>query len=347
MKLDYQKIIKRGLLFLGVVILGSFIYSINFSNLPSILERFTSKSMIYLFSIAILLTFVNLLLKSYRWKVLAQNMTEKIVSLKFSFLSIMGGIAAASFIPGRVEFAKPLLLKSELDIPLTKSFSALIIERALDLLTLLIFLIPSLFLVSFSKIINPINIYIFVIIFFGLSCSVIIYPNFYKNISLTIINIIPLPQKIKEKLMTFASHLFESYATLKSKNAITLVLISLIANGLEILRFHFILTMLGINTTLAATCFIFVVAIIVGVLSTIPGGIGVTEVSAAALIAHFDANSQSSLIKTSILVDRIVSYYILILLGSVVLVFQQYFFKKPLSTLTSQINNDQKKSEES
>ncbi len=340
MKLDYSKIIKRGLLFLGIVVLFSFIYSINFSNLPSILERFSSKSMLFLFSIAIILTFVNLILKSYRWKVLAQNMTEKTVSLKFAFLSIMGGIAAASFIPGRVEFAKPLLLKSELDIPLTKSFSALIIERALDLLTLLIFLIPSLFLISFSKIINPTTIYYFVIIFFTLSCSVIIYPNFYKKISLKIIKIIPLPKSFKEKLSTFASHLFESYATLKSKNAILLILISLIANGLEILRFHFILTMLGIHTTLAATSFIFVVAIIIGVLSTIPGGIGVTEVSAAALIAHFDPTSQSSLIKTSILVDRIVSYYLLILLGSVVLVFQQYFFKKPLPSLTSQEKKD-------
>ena len=111
-KLDYSKLIKKVLLFLGITIFVLFVYSIDWKSVPAFIKAFSNKSILILFAVAIILTVVNLIFKSYRWKLLAQNVTEKKVSFKFALLSIMTGIAAASFVPGRVELAKPLLLKT-------------------------------------------------------------------------------------------------------------------------------------------------------------------------------------------------------------------------------------------
>ena len=68
-----------------------------------------------------------------------------------------------------------------------------------------------------------------------------------------------------------------------------------------------------------------------GVLSAIPGGLGVTEFSAATLFRYAAPGSNEALSKSAILLDRIISYYFLIALGAILLIFHKKFLtvKRP------------------
>ena len=62
---------------------------------------------------------------------------------------------------------------------------------------------------------------------------------------------------------------------------------------------------------------IFAVVVIVSVLSLIPGGIGVNELSAAGMILLFTPGSNSVIVTSAVLLNRFFAYYILIIIGSI------------------------------
>ena len=103
------------------------------------------------------------------------------------------------------------------------------------------------------------------------------------------------------------------------------MIISFIANAIEVVRFYFLLQFLQINISLAITGFVFSASAFIEILSMIPGGVGISEFSLSQLIAFF---SESSQIKTAVIIDRIISYYLLILIGAAMLMKYSVFKKK-------------------
>ncbi len=323
-----KKWFKYVMVAVGFIILGWFVFTINPREMSETLRNIGFKRLLIIFLSAIAIIIINLLLKAYRWKMLVEKVADQKTSLWFSFNSILAGVAASSFIPGRVEVAKPFLLKAEYDVPISKSFSALIIERVLDLLTLL--LIPAIALLlfpqqSFIRIEFLALIIIFLLAFASL---LILFPKLFLSMISGILRILFLPLSLRIKIQSFAEQLILGFAIFKSKRTIlSLFLISLIANGSEIIRFFIIAHLLNIDLSFGLASLIFTSSLLIGVLSAIPGGMGATELSAVALFSYLLPATSSVLMKSTILIDRIVSFYLLVIAGAILLLFYKKAFK--------------------
>lgn len=313
------KIIQILLLSLGFIILISFLLTIDFKNLPSIITNLGLPAILTL----IIVILLNILVKALRWNIFIKKISGINLTVKFSVASIISGVAASSLFPGRIEMAKPLMLKNEKNVPLAKSFSALFMERIFDFLALILVLVVSLMLIPKQSFINNELIIIFSIILITIILTTISFPKRIASLAKYLIKIIPL-LKVKQKANQICDQFFTCFEILQKKKLFLLILIiSLSAHFLEIARFYILLQFLQLNVSLAIVGFIFSVVVILSILTMIPGGIGITEFSTTAILAVFVAGSLegiSELIKNAVLIDRALSYYALVLIGALILI---------------------------
>ncbi len=309
---------------IGVIILIIFI-----KNIPSELLSLSLRE-IGLINIIILLslTVLNLFLKAVRWQLLIHKITTVKMSLKFSFSTVLAGIAGSSIIPGRIELTRPLMLKTEYDVPLSRSVSALSIERVMDLVSLLVIMtLGILFLstsISISFILPALVAVIIVLIFFFF---VTIFTPYWISIIEKFLFIFVRKENAREKIRQFLTSFFEGLSRLEKRYVTGMTLFSIAINGIEIIRFYFLLQMAGLGISLAAVGFAFTASILIGVVTMIPGGIGVTELSAAEIITKLVPSLPKGLVTSGVLLDRVIAYYFLIAAGALILTFYGRYSK--------------------
>lgn len=320
-----KKTLKNYLLpLIGVVILIIFI-----KNIPSELLSVSLRE-IGLINIIILLslTALNLFLKAVRWRLLVFKIASAKISLKFSFSTILAGIAGSSIMPGRVELTRPLMLKTEYDVPLSRSVSALSIERVMDLVSLLVIMtLGILFLstsISISFILPALAAVILVLAFFFL---ITIFTPHWITLIEKILFIFVRKENSREKIRQFLISFFEGLSRLEKRYVTGMTLFSIAINGIEIIRFYFLLQMTGLGVSLAAVGFAFTASILIGVVTMIPGGIGVTELSAAEIITSLIPSLPKGLVTSSVLLDRVIAYYLLVAAGALILTFYGRYSK--------------------
>ncbi len=324
--MNLAAILKYSLLILGILILGVFIHTLQPQELLKTITSLPSPLTLLFLTFAI--TMIGIFFKAYRWRILIHKITQTKTSLWFSFQAVLAGIAAGSFIPGRIELARPLLYKNKHNIPITKSLSALIIERAIDLLCFVIFLliglifIPTQNIISLKIVIISLSFIVFCIL------SAIIFPKYIFNIIQKIMTFVPLPHSFKTRVLNFIEQSIMSFTIFHSKRTILhIALLSFITNALELVRFYFIAAAFGISVTLPILATILSAGILLGVLSAIPGGIGVTEFSSVAILTTLIPATLTTTAKSAILLDRAISYYTIIILGALFLIHLGYFVK--------------------
>lgn len=323
--MSYKKIIKYGLLLLGVFILILFIKNINFKVILLSIQALG----VYKILVLVGLTILNILVKAIRWKLIIRKITNNSISLFFSFISIIAGVAGGSIVPGRIELAKPFMLKTNYNIRLSSSLAGLSIERILDLFTLLLFAIVSLLFITKQNFISPILIIILTIILVLVTAIVTLFPKFFIQIVNKVLYFFPFSLRIKERLSESIESLLSGFSILKEKLFVVfMTILSIIANGIEVVRLYVLLYFLSIDVSIALVGFAFAVAIIIGVLTTIPGGIGITEFSTATILATSLTTIPESLIKVIVLIDRFIAYYLLIFSGAVILMVYDFIGKK-------------------
>ncbi|HIG93678.1 TPA: flippase-like domain-containing protein [Candidatus Woesearchaeota archaeon] len=324
--METSKIIQRGLLLLGIAVLIFFIATLDTKGIQDSLMAIPISQLALLVIVALSMTFLNIFFKAWRWKVLVHSISQASIPLGFSFTSIIAGVAAGSILPGRVELAKPLVLKNAYQVPLSQSLSALVLERVLDLLTLVLFLALSLFFLPPLGLVSINIIFILAVVLLGGIMMVALFPTLLLFLTRKIVSILPLSEQLKLKGITFTEQALLSFGILKSKKSmIYLGLLSIIGNVFEVARFYAVLYYLGIHPSVAVVAFTFISSLLIGVISTIPGGVGVTELSGASLLSQFESSVPASLVKSAVLLDRIISYYLIIVSGSLILIFiRQY-----------------------
>ncbi|MEK6899520.1 MAG: lysylphosphatidylglycerol synthase transmembrane domain-containing protein [Nanoarchaeota archaeon] len=319
-----KKTIKRYVL----PLIGVIIFIVFLRHVPSrdILLRLRDIGLVNII-ILLTLTSADLFLKSIRWKLLISKTTSIKIPLFFSFKTILAGIASGSIIPGRVELTRPLMLKANYEIPLASSIPALTTERIMDLISLLFIMIASALLISSTKNIVFLSPAIISMIVLGVLGILIIafYPHWLLLAQKTLNSIFRARIFEKIKIRGALNYFFDSYiqsiSKLKKSYISSMTIFSCIINGIEIIRFYFLLQMLGIDASLAATGFAFTASIIIGIATMIPGGVGVTEVSASQIITSMTPTATKGIVASAILLERVIAYYLLVILGALILTF--------------------------
>ncbi len=274
-------------------------------------------------------TLFNILLKAIRWKLLVRYVSGEEISRSFAFLSIIAGVAGSSIFPGRMDLVKPLLLKEKKGISLTQSMPLLLAERMLDFFVIAsLLLVTALFLPTKNFFGGNSSIALILAGVAVMGLVFIISTTYLPAITRFALAKIPFPEKIKRILSDLERHSQRTSALLTHKKIGSyFFLLSITAIILEIVRLHIILRTLGVDSAPFMTGFAFAVAVIAGIISLIPGGIGVTEFSYTGVLLFLIPSASSAAIKSSVLLNRFFAYYLLIIIGSIILLF---YFKKSL-----------------
>jgi len=295
-----------------------FLKNINFKILSLSIRSLRVEAILLILSF----TFLTIIVKSIRWQFLIHKMTGKRISLWLSFKANLAGIAGGSFMPGRIDLVKPLMMKTSHSIRMSQSLSALTIERALDLLILLLIAAGSLFFIPAKNIINSNLIFGFIAVVLSVLLLLVFFPKVFQNITKKIIRTFPLPEKLRTKIDEFITFLFHGFTILRSKKFVSLVtFLSILAMVIEVIRLYFLMQFLGIPVSFYLVGFGFAVSVIIGVLALIPGGVGVTEFSLVGILAALLSTTSIDLINSAVLIDRFIAYYLLLFIGSVILIF--------------------------
>jgi len=252
-------------IFLASILL--YIALILFSDVNEISEQF-NHIRIELVFLVFVVGMASHIIKIFRQKELLQIVNEKI-SLKQNLIVYLAGLSLI-FTPGGVGvFIKSHFLKQKFDIEHNKSFPVIFLERYHDLMAATTIVLVSL-LISFSWLSATL-----VIISFFLLLGVYFLIN---NL-----NVFSFVQNRLSKIKFFADKLFEfspneSFFILTRPKAMTKGwLISMAGWSLDSLAVYIGFLAFGVDLGYILTSQIYFTSLGYGILSLIPGGIGITE----------------------------------------------------------------------
>ncbi len=121
--------------FIGIIILIYILFKVDFKEYARYIDDIQIPGLVY----ACVIIFFIYLAKSLRWKILLKSQGIK-YSFRDTFLAFTSSNFIAFITPGRLgEFAKVFYLKSDLNIPVSRSISSVITDRLFDVYILLCF----------------------------------------------------------------------------------------------------------------------------------------------------------------------------------------------------------------
>lgn len=307
----------RLLQIIGIAVLVFFFFNLGIGKVWSYFQKI---AFIWL-PLIILFGFANIAIRAFIWKYVVDVIAKKKISFYFSILSIVAGISSGSIMPGRADIAKPLMLKTEYNIPLTESISAMFVERFFYIVSLIILFFVSLsyFVGNVSHIFNTtlIGMTIIIILFFGI---LVYFPERIFTIIEKIILKLPTPKK--EKILELMGYFLSNFKRIKSRKVVSLALLLTITSLIiELIRMYWIFWLMDIDLSIQLVAFSFFASMLFSLVTMIPGGVGVYETSQSEIIYNIDPSADIVLVKSGILFVRIVYYYLVILLGSFILLF--------------------------
>lgn len=286
------KLYRNILLAVSIVILATIFWLSNPLQIYSILITGRIEFVIG----ALLMTTFTALLRVFKWSFL----------LRTKFLSLIPvqllGISISMFTPGRAaEPAKALILKIKDGIPVSKSLPSIIWERVLDIIAIIIFSFFALSALANTKfsLFGYIGVSIFFVII--IVFLLVLYSKYFGYaIFNKIILKLPLLKALKQDFI-------ESFYSVRiSRKRVTSgFIIALIIWLFEGVALYLILMAFGVNINPLLAAGIVALSIMIGVASSLPGGLGSTEIVMILLFNAYGINNPLAV--TIVLVHRVVT----------------------------------------
>lgn len=320
--LESEKTIQRShipriLQFMGLAVLLVFLYRLGVEDI------WNSISLIELiwFPAIIVFAFVNIAIRGLIWRYLLHKTSRQQVALSFSVLSVIAGISSGSIFPGRADIAKPLMAKKDYNIPFGESLPAMVIERLIYFISLLLlFFISLLFFIDRISLLAGIiggGILIFLI---GLLVVSIGFPD--RSLLLLTKLVHRMPLHGKTRIMAFIEQFFLSMRWFRRGiEILPIILLTTSSLLIEALRMYWIFRLMGLEVSMNVIAFSFYASMVFSLATMIPGGVGAYETSQSAIIHTLDSSVEQNAVQSAVLFVRVVYYYFIILLGSLILLF--------------------------
>jgi uncharacterized protein (TIRG00374 family) len=255
----------------------------------------------YLLLLAFALTNLNVIIKIYRWKYLSATYG---VALPFQDAGriVIGSFFVSGITPGKIGDAiKAYIMKKRYNLPLANGVSSILYERVFELLLV--------FLVSLG------------VFYVGMSAKnyIIIQLTSFVLIFLIIAYI------FSDRILVWAQKFLAKTRIVKSDSdairikkitppqALNVFMLSGFALGLEFIRLWIVTRAFGFDMNIIHLSIFFSLAVLIGLLSQIPIGIGVTEGSLALFLRDAGLNSYYAF--GIVVVDRVISMYYVMAIG--------------------------------
>ena len=264
----------------------------------------------------LILSFLNYITRFYKWDYYLSIVGVELKKADSFFIFMSGLIMSVT--PGKVgELLKSYLVKEVTTTPVSKTAPIIFAERITDFIWLLLITVTGAIAFDYG-----IEITIIVSLFFLI--LIIIISN--KKNALSVLVLSEKINFLKKYLINIHTAYESSYLLLKPKPLILMTLLSLFSWGFECLGYYIILLNFGIDFGLFWAFFSYSFATIIGALSMLPGGLGITEGSLTFMLIRENISKDVAFATTFII--RVVTLWFAVLVGIIsVGIYQKRFGK--------------------
>lgn len=299
---------------LGVVVLITFALTIDFGE---VLHALTGVRPLFLL-LGLSFSLGNIYLKAVRWRLMIKEVAHSDVGFAYAFGAVFAGVAGASLLPGRAfEVTKPIMLKNSHDVAVGKTLPAVLFERLLDLASLCaVFLVSAWFVSARIQSAGTVPVIMAAI---GLLCLVVVI--WRPEWGLLLVR--KATNRLNRSRLSSAIDSLERFVVVWQRRDVKFAWLSLSVAAMiaEVARAYALFAAFGITASPGLIAFAFTGSILAGLLSLIPGGIGVTETSQFGFLTILLPGIAGGALQGAVLLDRFISYYLLVGIGALVLLF--------------------------
>ena len=271
----------------------------NLNDILKAVEQFNWLYLVVIFSLSYL-TFIT---RFFKWDYYLNLLNIKIKKSD-SFLIYMSSLIM-SVTPGKIgDLIKSYMLKESNNIPISQTAPIVLAERITEFLSLLLIAVAGIYF--YEK--GIVLVVILTILLIGIA---LLLSN--KKSSDWILLKLSNFKFIKKHVDNFTIVLSNSHKMLQPAPFIKMILLSLVSWFFEGFAFYLILTKLSVPISIEWSFFIYALSIIIGSVSMIPGGIGVTEGSLTFLLIEIGVTKNIAVLATFIF--RVASLWFAVAIG--------------------------------
>jgi uncharacterized protein (TIRG00374 family) len=297
--------------FAGLLYLGFTIYA-DFNQVVRVFEEFNW----ILLPLLLLLSLLNYFTRFLKWDYYLSIL--KIPVKKIDSLSIFMSGLIMSVTPGKMgELLKSYLVKEISGAQISKTAPIIFAERITDFISLIIIGLIGAYIYGYGgEITIAVGVFFLIIL--------VIISN--KKLALPLIGLMEKISFLKKHIVKIHNAYESSYQMLKLFPLLNMILLSLVGWFFECLGYHLILSNFGVNNSFVWASFSYAFATIVGSITMLPGGLGVTEGSLTYMVIKSGASKEIAVASTFLV--RVVTLWFAVLVGIVSVSFYQYRFGK-------------------
>jgi uncharacterized protein (TIRG00374 family) len=301
----------------GLLYLGFTIYA-NFNSVVSAFATFNWMILPLLF----LLSLINYFFRFLKWDYYLRVVDVKVKKVD-SFSIFMSGLIM-SVTPGKMgELMKSYLVREVTNTPISRTFPIIFAERITDMVSLLFIALAGAYIFNFGR-----DIALGIGLFFV--AVLILISN--RKIALPIISLLEKNNFLKKHLSSIHNAYESSYLLLRPMPLIYMTLLSLISWSFECFGYHIILINFNVQVSFLWAAFSYCFATIVGAVTMLPGGLGVTEGSLTFMLIRNNVPKDIAVASTFII--RVVTLWFAVLVGIIsVTIYQKRFGKITVDTV--------------
>ena len=238
---------------------------------PSMLIRTIAKTDLFYLFLGFMISNITVMLRVVKWNVLLSN-----ISFKQLFPVQMLGMSLSNLTPGKIgEPIKAVILKLSNKLPVSESLPTIIWERIMDVVVLVLFAIFGVQFIA-GNFFVPSILSISMVIVFIILLILVLYKKSFGIRVFNLLKKIPILNKIDNQ---FIATFYKGVKILKSKLFLSFIL-TFIVWFLDGAVFYFVLLSFGLSSieNLFIIPCILALSILIGICSSLPSGVGSTEV---------------------------------------------------------------------
>lgn len=295
---------------LGVIVFIAILKYMGFNEFLAIVSQVSPK---YL-AAAVIIHYFGFVLRAYRWKIILDSLEYK-VGVAPLFIYTMVGWFASSFVPARGGDAlRVYMLKNERDVPLKNGLTTIIVERLLDISSILVFSSLFAYLALKSKIPQwVITTYYVIIIFFVI--LIVVFLAFQKTekkfLSLS-------DGKFYQKVIDVISTVIGSIYIISKKkvNLINSIVLSMIIWFCDVFLVYFVFFSINNPIHIKEVAFVIFTTDLIASMPITPGGVGQIELAIFSLFLLIDV--PKDIAGSVVIISRFITYWSFILVSGLI-----------------------------
>lgn len=305
--------IKKKILISVVIAALSYLALTIYLDSDKVVESFRNFNWL-LIPLLLVLSFGNYLTRFFKWQYYLKLIRVD-VNFKDSFSIFMSGLIM-SVTPGKFgELLKSYLIKQVNGTSISKTAPIVFAERATDFLSLTLIALIGAYHFNYGKTVT-------LIILLILISLILMLTN--KKIADKILSYLSNIKVFKNHLQKIKNAYESSFVLFKLKSLLLMTALSIVSWGFEAFGFYLILTYYQSEINLLWSFFSYSFSTIVGAVSMLPGGIGVTEGSLTLLLINKGLSDNDALAATFIV--RVVTLWFAVLVGVIsVMLYKKRF----------------------